>query len=114
MATRTSPVLANATRSFAGGKKSNGHKQTCSCPICMNMKKKKGGDETLEKETSIDTNNLQENVGNNEVIADDSEYKELDLEGGSKKNKRTTKRNRKSRKHRKTRRHRRRSNKHRK
>ncbi len=30
-----------------GGRKSNGHKQTCKCPICKNMRKsgKKGGDE---------------------------------------------------------------------
>ena len=25
-----------------GGKKSNGHKSTCSCPICKNMKKSGG------------------------------------------------------------------------
>jgi hypothetical protein len=25
------------------GKKSNGHKKDCGCPICKNMKKKKGG-----------------------------------------------------------------------
>jgi hypothetical protein len=33
-----------------GGKKGNGHKPTCQCPICKNMRKKKGGatDENTE------------------------------------------------------------------
>jgi hypothetical protein len=29
-----------------GGKKSNGHKMDCKCPICKNMMKKKGGADT--------------------------------------------------------------------
>ena len=32
-----------ASRKMMGGKKkSNGHKSTCSCPICKNMKKRGG------------------------------------------------------------------------
>jgi hypothetical protein len=96
------------------GRKKNGHKLTCGCPICLNMKKK-GGDESFEESSGLLEQEIvvpEEEVKNdNEVFADDSEYKELDLEGGAKK--RRTKRNKKSRS-RKTRRHRRRSHKNRK
>ena len=32
----------SANRGMMGGKKSNGHKSTCSSPICKNMKKSRG------------------------------------------------------------------------
>ena len=68
-------------------KKSNGHKSTCKCPICKNMRKgKKGGD--------------------NEIEAEDEEYDYLEsntVGGTRKRRKRGGKR--KSRKHRSRRRH---------
>ena len=73
---------------LTGGKKRNGHKLTCGCPICLNMKKK-GGDDNLEQLTSPleqEINVAEEEIKNdNEVVASDTEYKELDLEGGAKK-----------------------------
>ena len=39
-----------------GGKKSNGHKTDCECPICKNMiKKKSGGNKYLELKKNIST-----------------------------------------------------------
>jgi hypothetical protein len=72
------------------GKKSNGHKATCSCPICKNMKKKnkKGGDEEPDIENQIGDVEEGKVKGVNyqpattpaqkPVEANDSEYDELD------------------------------------
>jgi len=68
-----------------GGKRGNGHKSTCACPICKNMRKKKGGanDENNEKgdteeagikamkEATAETKKL-------ETKATDKDYDELD------------------------------------
>lgn len=75
--------------SKTGGKKSkkkgNGHKPSCGCPICKNMKKKRGGDPVnpaapfvdLEKGPD-DFKDLEMGVGN-EVSASDNEYMALDM-----------------------------------
>jgi len=68
-----------------GGKRGNGHKSSCACPICKNMRKKKGGanDENNEKgdieeagikamkEATAETKKL-------ETKATDEDYDELD------------------------------------
>jgi len=68
-----------------GGKKGNGHKVNCKCPICKNMRKKKGGaiDENNEKgdieeagikamkEATAETKKL-------EIKATDDDYDQLD------------------------------------
>ena len=64
------------------GKKSNGHKGTCKCPICKNMKKKgkKGGDNG-EEMVKGDTSELAMDVNEKETPAtpaSDEEYDELD------------------------------------
>jgi len=74
------------TEEKKGGKKSNGHKPNCKCPICKNMRKtKRGGD-------------IEEGTGNSEeeIPASSDEYDELDAAergehsavGGSRKNRR--------------------------
>ena len=95
------------------GKKSNGHKATCKCPICKNMMKKgrKGGELNIE-EVKV--------TGDNEIPASNQEYDELDAMekeaagpkvGGTRKRRRTN-RNKSITKNMKdkTRRHMRRSN----
>jgi len=105
---------------FKGGikkkKRGNGHKITCKCPICKNIRNKKGGDESnlnnlFGKE---DEENIKNNLLSNETQANDEEYNKLDLEergilktsGGGIKNKRYTMKNRKYKlkNHRKTKR----------
>jgi hypothetical protein len=41
---------------FTGGKKSNGHKNSCGCPICMNMKKKGGKNGEPDPEQDSESN----------------------------------------------------------
>ena len=90
-----------------GGKKKNGHKMMCKCPICKNMKmSKRGGGDTDANNVKI---NYETSQGHYDLY-DSNRYK-----GGSKKNKgkRNTKKNSKGgkrRKSRKTRRNKRRSN----
>jgi hypothetical protein len=88
-------------------KRGNGHKVSCGCPICKNMKKsknKKGGDEPniQEGEIKVDKNILD--ITENEIPADAEEYDKLDLDDnsqavniGGKRKKRLTRKN-KSRK----------------
>jgi hypothetical protein len=69
-----------------GGKKSNGHKGTCKCPICKNMKKKGGGkepdienqlgdiEEGIVKGEKTETMDVQ----TKETPATEEEYDELD------------------------------------
>jgi hypothetical protein len=63
-----------------GGKKSNGHKAHCKCPICKNMSKK-GGQEPINDGVS-----LNETDGK-EIKATDDEYDALDSVGGTRKHK---------------------------
>jgi hypothetical protein len=65
-------------------KKSNGHKANCNCPICKNMKKK-GGQEPDEEnqfgdieEGTVKGDNSNSTLMNNEVSASDNEYDALD------------------------------------
>jgi hypothetical protein len=94
------------------GKKSNGHKANCKCPICKNMKKsKKGGEQEPDIENQLGDIEEVKVTGDNEIPASNKEYDELDAMekeaagpkvGGTRKRRRTNRN--------KTRRHRRRSN----
>ena len=42
-----------------GGKKSNGHKMDCKCPICKNMMKKKGGQPDPKDESDSDSDSKE-------------------------------------------------------
>ena len=102
------------------GKMSNGHKLNCKCPICKNMRKKKGGaDEEADEEADED---LEE--GGAPLLVEDRTIKDTPLgeeeitkeetiaaAGGRKKrnNKRKTKKNKKAKKSSKRRSRRRRS-----
>jgi hypothetical protein len=78
------------TMKMMGGKRKNGHKMDCGCPICGNMKKKKGGDNP----DNNDTENKEEPVGKVKTGSDEeatklfNEMKALPT-GGSKKTKRS-------------------------
>lgn len=107
-------------------KKGNGHKPNCKCPICNNMRKKKGGDPVEEpalQEPDIENqkgdieeagvkstsgSDLQNNTtSSNETPASSSDYDALDaaekgeagqnVVGGTRKRRRGKKRARKSR-----------------
>jgi hypothetical protein len=93
------------------GKKSNGHKANCQCPICKNMRKKsrKGGEEP-DIENQLGNIKEGKEMGDNEIPASSQEYDELDAMekeatgpkvGGTRKRRRTNRN--------KTRRHKRRS-----
>jgi len=59
----------NIGSQIAGNKKkSNGHKKKCPCPICKNMKNKRGGDKSID-----------------EVVVDEEEYLPKNIFGGKKK-----------------------------
>jgi hypothetical protein len=63
------------------GKKSNGHKANCKCPICKNMKKKGGQEPDEENQLGdIEEGNIKgdSNLESNEVPASDNEYDALD------------------------------------
>jgi hypothetical protein len=66
------------------GKKSNGHKANCQCPICKNMRKKphKGGNTEPDFENQIENqiDNIKEGkeMGDNEMPASNQEYDELE------------------------------------
>jgi len=113
-------------------KRGNGHKKNCKCPICKNMRKKKGGDpEDPDEENQIGDveeagvkatsgSDLQASTGNssssNETPASATEYDQLDaaekgeagdnVVGGTRKRRRGNKRVRKTRRLRRTRRRR--------
>jgi hypothetical protein len=53
---------------FTGGKKSNGHKKLCRCPICMNMKKKGGSEDDDEKDDVKDDEKFEPGEIEEEVI----------------------------------------------
>jgi hypothetical protein len=103
---------------FGGKKKSNGHKKMCVCPICENMKKKQGGDEGVEESLEIEVSPEKEQSpeivedNKNEVVADDNEYDDANLSGGTRRRKggKSKRNSKKSRGNRKTRRNRKRSN----
>jgi len=61
------------------GKKSNGHKANCQCPICKNMRKKsrKGGEES-DIENQLDVIKEGKEMGDNEIPASSQEYDQLD------------------------------------
>lgn len=61
------------------GKKSNGHKANCQCPICKNMRKKsrKGGEEP-DIENQLEIIKEGKEIGDNEIPASSQEYDELD------------------------------------
>ena len=68
-----------------GGKKGNGHKPTCQCPICKNMRKKKGGASDNNTETGdIEEAGIKAMKDANsetrqlETKATDEEYDQLD------------------------------------
>ena len=73
------------------GKKSNGHKATCQCPICKNMRKKthKGGEQEPDIENQLgdieegmvkgDSSAVAMDVKQKETPALDEEYDQLDL-----------------------------------
>jgi hypothetical protein len=69
---------------FEGGKKKkgNGHKSNCRCPICKNMRKKKGGafDEEIGdiEEAGIKASKMNETTSTNESKATDRDYDALD------------------------------------
>jgi hypothetical protein len=80
-------------------KKRNGHKPSCRCPICKNMRKKGGDIET-------DEDNMKDDMKDNVIDALDEEYDNLEedksfISGGTKKRKtRKTRRNKKTRRNR--------------
>lgn len=105
-------------------KRSNGHKPNCKCPICMNMRKKKGGDPDIENQMGdIEEAGVKATSGSdlqtNETPASSSDYDDLDnaekgqagenIVGGSRRRHRGGKKwgGKKSRKTRKVRRNRR-------
>ena len=65
-------------------KRGNGHKSNCKCPICKNMRKKKGGDQPdIENQIGdIEEGGIKATTGsdltNNEIPASDSDYNSLD------------------------------------
>lgn len=101
--------------SLVGGKKSNGHKAACRCPICLNMMKKGGND--IDKKTEV--NDIIEDIVLEKNANNDDYEKIMDteitkIEGGKRKHKRggstkrkSARRHRKSRRNRRSRRHRR-------
>ena len=109
--------------SFAGGKKyskkygkkSNGHKQNYGCPICMNMRKKKGGDmdnEAVEDKVEdkiqdttdefVDGNDYGEETADSEIVTSSQnagKRKTKKYGGKSRRHKRTKRRTRKHKKY---------------
>ena len=65
-------------------KRGNGHKATCKCPICKNMRKKKGGEQPdIENQIGdIEEGGIKATTGSdltqNETPASDSDYDSLD------------------------------------
>ena len=64
-------------------KRSNGHKSNCKCPICKNMRKKRGGDPDEEnKMGDIEEAGVKSTLGSdlqdNETKATESDYDALD------------------------------------
>jgi len=66
-------------------KRGNGHKANCQCPICKNMRKKKGGQQNQSDSETYDIEKLDiksttgsSDLTNNETIASSSDYDNLD------------------------------------
>ena len=91
-------------------KRGNGHKVNCKCPICKNMRKKKGGNPDLENKKgdieeggimAISNNETTETTNSNEFPASSGDYDALDnaekgeagqnVVGGTRKKRRSSK-----------------------
>jgi hypothetical protein len=115
-----------------GKRRGNGHKVNCKCPICKNMRKKKGGNPDDEPDIEnqkgdveeagikatpgLDTQSSSGNISSgSESVANASEYDALDaaekgeagenVVGGTRKRRRCKKQSRRTRKSRRHRRH---------
>ena len=91
-------------------KRGNGHKVNCNCPICKNMRKKKGGNPDLENKKgdieeggikAISNDETSETTNSNESPASSGDYDALDnaekgeagqnVVGGTRKKRRSSK-----------------------
>jgi hypothetical protein len=75
-----------------GGKKkrkSNGHKATCKCPICKNMKMKKGGaiDDDSSSSSDSDSDSSSSSDSNSDSSSDSDTTTDAAMGGGKKKRK---------------------------
>jgi rubredoxin len=68
-----------------GGKKSNGHKANCGCPICKNMKKRGGeGDESSSSDMSDSSSDMSDS--SSDMSDSGSSSDEAPMIGGKKSN----------------------------